>query len=377
MPEYRYEGIDRAGRKSRGVMNANHREAAAAALREQGLVPISIKEKVKTEPRTVPGFGSVSVQRLAEFTRKFAALAKTDIPISEVFEILAEEESGSLLPEAASHVAREVGLGRMLGEAMTDRPRAFSPLYIKMVEAGITSGTLDKVADNLASLFESENQLRKDLYSRLAYPIGLLILSFLMSIILRFIGFITPQLFAGLMGFWMVIIGLVLFGMTRTGYRIYREIGMRLPFIGTFMKKINLARFCRIFGLQYAAGVPLLEGLEASRQVLQDSNIERAVRGIEKRVQGGMELREAMVSVGVFPKQMVGMVGVGERAGGVDRMLEKLAEYYELDIRTTATIMTTVIWFVVFLMVGVTVGAIVISAWGHYFGMIGELIDEA
>jgi type II secretory pathway component PulF len=198
-----------------------------------------------------------------------------------------------------------------------------------------------------------------------------------MSIILRFIGFITPQLFAGLMGFWMVIIGLVLFGMTRTGYRIYREIGMRLPFIGTFMKKINLARFCRIFGLQYAAGVPLLEGLEASRQVLQDSNIERAVRGIEKRVQGGMELREAMVSVGVFPKQMVGMVGVGERAGGVDRMLEKLAEYYELDIRTTATIMTTVIWFVVFLMVGVTVGAIVISAWGHYFGMIGELIDEA
>src|SRR3990172_5154728 len=111
MPDFRYEGINRSGKKERGVIAANHLHGAAAALREKGIVPLSVKEKNALRPGTAPGFGSVTVQRLAEFTRKFAVLTKTDIPISEIFEILAEEDEGLLLPEASKHVAREISLG--------------------------------------------------------------------------------------------------------------------------------------------------------------------------------------------------------------------------------------------------------------------------
>jgi type IV pilus assembly protein PilC len=178
------------------------------------------------------------------------------------------------------------------------------------------------------------------------------------------------------MTFWLIIVGLGIIGMTKPGYRAYREIGFRLPGIGGMMRNINLARFCRVFGLQYAAGIPVLEGLEVSKEVLQDAALERAIEGMRKRINDGMDLRDAMLAAGVFPRRVVSMVGVGERAGGVDLMLEKLAEYYDLDVQTGSAVLTTLIWFLFYMLVLITGAIIVISAWGHYFGMIGQLINE-
>jgi type IV pilus assembly protein PilC len=198
--------------------------------------------------------------------------------------------------------------------------------------------------------------------------------AFLSAFILRAVGFVTNELFTLMMAFWLIIGGLFLFGITRVGYSIYRQIGFRLPGIGKIMRNINLARFCRILSLQYGAGVPVLEGLEVSKETLQDPVLERAVSGIQRRINSGMDFREAMAAVGVFPRRVVTMVGVGERAGGVELMLEKLAEYYDLDVETGSTILTTIIYFIVFLMVAVTVGIIVISAYSSYWGMLGEFM---
>lgn len=368
-------GRDESGKQVRGRIQAASRRLAVEALRKEGVIPTSLSEIVAVRPSTTPGFGSVSVARLAVYTRKFAQLIKTDIPLSEVFDILAEEEEGVLLPEASEYVARQIGQGTPLGEAMGARPRVFSRLYIKMVEAGLFSGTLDKVAGHLAKLYEAENVLRKKLLSKLTYPFILLAVCFLAALLLKAIGFIPPALFNGLMAFWLIIAGLGLFGMTRPGYKIYREIGLRLPAIGRLMRKINLARFCRVFGLQYAAGVPLLEGLDTSREVLQDSSLQRAVTSIQKRINAGMELRDAMIHTGVFPRRMVSMIGVGERGGGVEKMLEKMAEYYELEIDTESTILTTILYFVVYLAVAITVGVVVLSFWRSYFGMIEGLME--
>ncbi len=374
MPEFRYECVGRDGKRERGSIHARTRQGAVLVLKQRGLVPTSISELTPREPATAPGLGSVSVQRLAVFTRKFAELSRTDIPVSEIFEILAEEEEGTLLPEASRHVAQAVASGRGLGESMADRPRAFSKLYIKMVEAGLTSGTLDKVADNLARLYESEAGLRKKLVSKLTYPFILLLFCFAAGLILRGVGFVSNELFGTLMGFWLIISGLAIFGMTRPGYAIYRQIGLRLPVIGGLMKKISLARFCRIFGLQYGAGIPILEGLNVSKEVLQNPELERAVTGLQRRINAGMDLRDAMIATGVFPRRMVSMVGVGERAGGVELMLQKLAEYYELDVDTQSTILTTVLYFVVFLAVALTIAAVVISGYASYWRLVGEFM---
>ena len=368
-------GRDVSGKQVRGRLHAASRELAVEALRKEGVIPISVNEIATLSFGSVPGLGSVSVSRLAVYTRKFAELVKTDIPLSEIFEILAEEEQGTLLPEASRHVAKEIGRGTPLGEAMALRPFVFSKLYIRMIEAGLSSGTLDKVAGHLAKLYEAENALRKKLWSKLTYPFILLLICFLAALLLRAIGFIPPALFGALMSFWLVAAGLALLGITRPGYRIYREIGMRLPAIGSLMRKINLARFCRVFGLQYAAGVPLLEGLDTSREVLQDSSLQRAITSIQKRINAGMELRDAMIHTGVFPRRMVSMIGVGERGGGVEKMLEKMAEYYELEIDTESTILTTVLYFVVYLAVAITVGVVVLTFWSSYFGMINEMIQ--
>jgi type IV pilus assembly protein PilC len=376
VPDYRYECVDRAGKVQKGKLTADSREGAVIALRERGLIPTSVREIQSVRPAAAPGLGSVTVQRLGVFTRKFAELISTDIPLSEVFEILAEEEEGTLLPEACRHVAKEVAKGNYLIHAMAERPRVFSPLYIKMVEAGMRSGTLDKVADNLARIYEAETALRKRFISKLIYPAIILGVAFLSAFVLRAIGFVRNELFMALMGFWLVMGGLAVFGITRIGYSIYRQIGFRLPGIGKLMRNINLARFCRILGLQYGAGVPILEGLEVSKETLQDPTLQRAVTGIQRRINSGMDIREAMAAVGVFPRRVVTMVGVGERAGGVEQMLAKLAEYYDLDVETGSTILTTIIFFVVFFMVAITVGIIVISAWSSYWGLIGEFMPD-
>jgi type II secretory pathway component PulF len=374
---FRYECVN-AGRRERGEINADTRESAIKLLKERGWTPTSVNEvAAKTDySASGPGFAGVSVIRLAAYTRKFATLIKTDLPITEIFNILAEGEEGHLLPEASIHVANRIANGVKLGEAMAERPRVFSKLYIHMVEAGMNSGTLDLVAQNLAKLYESESALRKQLYGKLAYPIALLLFTFAISLIMKTIGFISNPIFMLLMTSWGIFAALVLLGRTAPGYKIYREIGFKIPGIGKMMRTINLARFCRVFGLQFAAGVPVLQGLDVAQEVLQDTSLENAVDRMKRHIVEGMNLRDSMVASGVFPTQMAGMVKAGEKAGGVEEMLNKLAEYYEQDIETMSSAMVTIIYFVVYMLVAATAIVILISAYGHYFGMIGAMIDE-
>jgi len=366
--------MDSAGKKTRGVVFAESRQVAVLKLKKQGLIPTDVKELAETQPEAAPMFGKVSVRNLSMYTRKFAELVRTDIPLTEIFDILAEEEEYRPLKEASEFLSTEVAKGRGLPEAMKERPRCFSPLYIRMIEAGMRSGTLDLIAQNLAKLYETESAFRQKLISRLFYPAGLLAFCFILSIATRALGVLNVGVFGGIMMFWTVVIALILIGITRAGYSLYRRIGFRLPWLGDYMRKINLARFCRIFGLQYASGVPVLEGLDTAKVTLQDPTLSQGVTGLQKRINAGMDLREAMVASGVFPKRMVSMVATGEAAGSVELMLQKLAEYYELDIETGSTIMAWAIWFVVFIAVAVTVGAVVISLWQNYFNMINSLI---
>ena len=368
--EFVYEGMDQSGRKQKGRLRAETKAAAIKAMRDKGLVPVSLKEIKERIPEYAPGIWGASIGRLAVFTRKFAQLVKTDVPISDIFEILAEEEESPLISEASSHVGKRIAVGTPIGEAMAERPRVFGRLYIRMVEAGLNSGTLDKVAENMAKMYETEHALRKNLQSKMTYPVILLAFCFLVAFLLKGLGFISPPLFGALMSFWGLIAALVAVGMTRPGYRIYREIGFRLPAIGAFMRNVNLARFCRIFGFQYAAGVPLLEALDISKTILQDYKLEHAVELLKKHINSGLDLRNAMMATGIFPRRVVEMVGVGEKGGGVDLMLEKLAEYYELDIQTQSTILATVLYYVAYLAVAVTVGMVVVSFYSGYWQKI-------
>ncbi len=373
--EFRYECIA-YGKRQRGTISADSREVATLLLKKKGWIPTSITEIIPKEPQDAPGFGGVSVQRLAAYTRKFATLVKTDIPITQVLSLLSESEQGRLLPEASQHVANQIANGVPFGQAMAERPKVFSKLYIRMVEAGLNSGTLDLVAENLAQLYENESKLRLKILGKLIYPFTLLGFSFLISLLLRAIGTITAELFAVLMGFWFIFGVIVLIGMTPPGYKVYREIGFKIPGLGKLMRTINLARFCRIFSLQFKAGVSILQGLDVSKEILQDRSFRDAVDRMQAHIMDGMDLRDAMVASGIFPSQMSGMIGAGEVAGSIEIMLDKLAEYYEQDIDSMSSVMVNFIYFAVYFMIMITAAIIVISAWGSYFGMIEGLINE-
>lgn len=364
------------GKRQRGKISADSREIATLLLKKKGWTPTSVTEILPKQPQDAPGFGGVSVKRLAGYTRKFATLVKTDIPITEVMSLLAESEQGRLLPEASRHVANQIANGVPFGDAMAERPRVFSKLYIRMIEAGLNSGTLDLVAENLAQLYENESKLRTKILGTLIYPFGLLAFSFLISLILRAIGTIPPQLFSVLMGFWFIFGMIVFIGMTPPGYKVYREIGFKIPGLGKLMRTINLARFCRILSLQYKAGVSVLRGLDVTKEILQDRSFRNAVDRMQTHIIDGMDLRDAMVASGVFPSQMSGMIRVGERAGSVDSMLDKLAEYYDQDIDTMSSMLANFIYFAVYFMIMITAGIIIFSFWSGYWGKIGELINE-
>jgi type IV pilus assembly protein PilC len=398
---YTYRVRDQRGSLVTGEMLADSPGLVINRLREMNLVPLEIKAKragMKREITLRPG--QVKLKDLAVFSRQFATMVNSGLPLLRTLGILEEQTENSQLKKVLSEIRLDVERGNSLSGALAKHPRTFSPLYISMCRAGETAGNLDQILVRLADTIEREVTLRQKIKSAMTYPI--VVFAMVILILAAMLLFVVPtfeDLYSSLGGtlplptrillgvsetfrkfFWVVILLAIgaswLFRRwtkTDRGRRAFDRFKLRVPIFGSLFQKTALARFARTLGVLSRSGVPILQALDIVKDTVRNEVVADAVRDVQSGVKEGESIAAPLGAHKVFPPMVVQMMAVGEETGQLDQMLEKIADFYDEEIAATVDSLTSLIEPIMIAVVGGAVGLIVISLYLPLFRII-ELI---
>ncbi|MGE5236231.1 MAG: type II secretion system F family protein [Acidobacteriota bacterium] len=399
MPSFEWKGRDRGGHPQSGILVADNKEAVLAVLRRQQIVPLAVKEKGKeiALPKIRRG---VDEKLLAIFTRQFSVMIDAGLPLVQCLQILGEQQENKPFQRIILQVREDVESGSSLANAMRKHPLAFSDLYVNMVAAGEAGGILDTILQRLATYIEKAARLKAQVKSAMIYPAAVISIAILVVyVILWKVIPVFASLFASLGAdlplptrvvvwlskfvgrFWWLIIGVAAAGViavrryyaTPQGKLVIDRMLLKSPILGTVLRKIAVARFCRTLGTLLSAGVPVLESLEITARTSGNAVIEQAILEVRKQVEEGKSMAEPLKSTGQFPAMVVQMISVGETTGAMDTMLAKIAEFYEEEVDVAVAGMMKLIEPIMILFLGVVIGGIVIAMYLPMFDLISKI----
>jgi type IV pilus assembly protein PilC len=399
MPSFEWRGRTRAGQVRQGVLVAENRGAAEAALRRDQIQVQNLREK--REIRLMPRLPQrVSSKRLAIFTRQFSVMLDAGLPLVQCLEILGEQEENRTFRGIIQRVRSDVEQGSSLAEAMRRHPKAFDDLFVNMVAAGEAGGILDVILQRLATFLEKITKLKAQVKSALIYPASVITIAIgVVWIILRFVIPTFAQLFAGLGSEmpWItrvvvgtsnfvgryspwIILAVILFAIflsrwhkTDRGRRAIDGFMLKIPIIGMLLRKIAVARFCRTLSTLTTSGVPILDGLEITAKTSGNAIIEDAVMAVRRSVEEGKTISEPLAETKVFPPMVVQMINVGEQTGALDQMLSKIADFYEDEVDTAVAGLMKLIEPLLIAFLGVVIGVIVASMYLPLYSLITQI----
>ncbi len=400
MPDYKYQGTNRAGSSVSGVMTASSKAELQNQLKRQQITPTKMTEKGKEF--NIPTFGAgVNAKELAIFTRQFSVMIDAGLPLVQCLEILASQQENKTFQKVLTGTRSQVEGGATLSAAMRSSPKVFDALYVNMVEAGETGGILDTILQRLSTYIEKNVKLQRAVKSALVYPVGVLtVAGGVITLLLWKVVPIFATLFAGLgvdlplptkivielsnfigsifgllilVGFVGSIFGLKIWYGTPQGRYIIDATILKLPVLGILMRKIAVARFTRTLGTLIASGVPILEGLDITAKTAGNAVVERALQQVRKSLEEGKSLTEPLKDSNVFPGMVTQMIAVGEQTGAMDAMLQKIADFYEEEVDAAVKDMLTALEPIMIVFLGVVVGGVVISLYLPLFSLIGKL----
>lgn len=401
MPQYEFRGTSRTGESITGTRAAPSREALDAVLRREQITPTRIVEKGREiaipKPKVV---GRVSAKELAIFTRQFSVMIDAGLPLVQCLEILSTQQENKAFAKVLAGVRSSVESGSTLANALRQYPKIFDDLYTNMVEAGETGGILDTILQRLSTYIEKAVKLKRAVQSALIYPVAVLVIAG--GVIFLLLWQVVPifaTLFAGLgvtlplptrivigastaigtfaipmfilmgVGGW----GLKQYYATPNGRMMIDSIVLKLPLLGTLMRKIGVARFTRTLGTLITSGVPMLEAMDITARTSGNAVIEKAILSVRKAIEEGRTIVDPLRETGVFPNMVVQMIGVGEQTGALDAMLQKIADFYEDEVDAAVGDLLTAMEPAIILVLGVVVGGVVISMYLPLFELIGKL----
>ena len=387
MPVYSFRGKSRTGTEVRGEREADTKQALVAALRREQISPLVIKEKGKEF--TLPKFGGkVKTKELAIFTRQFSVMIDAGLPLVQCLEALAVQQENKIFQSVLQAVRTEVEGGSTLAFAMRQHPRVFDDLYTNMIAAGEAGGILDTILQRLSSYIEKAVKLKRAVKSAMVYPV--VVLTIAVGVIILILWKVVPifsTLFASmdvslplptriviagsnfvgryiifiLPAFFVIGYAFKKYYRTRNGRRVVDRLLLKVPVLGSVLKKIAVARFSRTLSTLISSGVPILEGLEITAKTAGNSIVEEAIMKTRNSIEEGKTIVEPLRDSGVFPTMVTQMVGVGEQTGALDTMLTKIAEFFEDEVDAAVADLLTAIEPLMILVLGVIVGGIVIS----------------
>ena len=389
MPIYKFSGVDVAGTKIAGEREATNKQLLQATLRKERIANIVIKEKGKEFTLPTLGSGKIPVKDIAIFFRQFSVMIDAGLPLVQCLEILAANQENPAFQKSLTGVRVTVESGATLANAMRQYPKVFDDLTTNMVEAGETGGILDVILQRLAAYVEKAVKLKAAVKSALIYPVSVISIAVLVvGALLKFVVPIFEKLFAGL-GVDLplptrIVIGLSQFvqnffvGIKQIrkdskGKYITDSILLKMPIVGSLLRKIAVARFTRTLGTLITSGVPILEGLSITARTSGNAVLEEALLKVRKAIEEGRTIVDPLKECGVFPNMVTQMIGVGEATGAMDNMLQKIADFYEDEVDAGTKDLLTLLEPLMIAFLGVAVGGIVISLYMPLFAMIAKL----
>jgi len=388
---YEYEVVDSRGKRSKGKLDASTESAAAAVLRQQGVVALSINESGKglQKDLQIPGLGSrTTLKDLAIFSRQFATMTSSGLSLLRSLAILEEQTSKASLQKAIHDVRRDIEGGLSLSASMAKQEKTFPRLMVAMIRAGETGGFLDSALDRVATNIEKDANLRAKIKSALTYPVIVICFSLLMiSGVLIFIVPIFQKMFSSLGGklplptqilvtlsnqmLWIAPLSITVGVLGTIGFKrklhddyawrlAFDKFKLRMPVFGKLLIKIAISRFSRNLGTLLAVGVPIMQALDIVGATTGNAVIGEAMKDVAASVRDGQPMSAPLVRHPIFPAMVTQMLEVGEETGQVSAMLDKVADFYDHEVEVATESLTAAIEPVMVVVMGGLVGSMVI-----------------
>jgi type IV pilus assembly protein PilC len=395
---YAYKVRDRQGKLVSGEIWGDNDLSVVARLREMGYTPVKVGKKrtgMSMEISLRPGH--VKPKELSIFSRQFATMVNSGLPILRALSILGSQTESKALQKVVTQVRMDVERGSSLSAAMSKHPKAFTNLYVAMIRAGETGGVLDQVLIRLADNTEKEVELRSRVKSAMTYPV--VVLAMVSLVLVAMLLFVVPQfksIYAQLHGslplptklllsvsdsfkrFFFVWVAVAVAGAfvfkrwkkTPRGRDTIDRVKLRVPVFGGLFHKTALARFSSTLSILLQSGVPILQSLDIVAETVNSTVVSRAVQDVQNSVKEGESIAKPLGRHQVFPPMVVQMLAVGEETGSVDTMLRKVAEFYESEVTATVDALTSLIEPLMIAVIGAAVGAAVIALYLPMFKII-------
>ncbi len=383
--DFTYEALSRSGEAVTGKVVANSTAEAYEKLREAGVVVTSLKEN--TAKKKKKGGKKVTLADMSLFSRQLAAMIGAGIPVTQAMNTLVAQTTNPTLSEAIKNIAQDVEGGAALSEAFTAQNHVFSDLFCSMVAAGEMGGMLDKTLLAMSNQLHKDKQLKDSVKSATSYPkmvgmLAIVIVIFMLIFMvptfqgmtdgatdLSIITVIIYKMSEALRARWYIIfpaIAVLIFIIIQIVksppiQHFWENHKMNAPIVGELISKTIFARFCRIFATLVAGGVTAVKALETAGPTSGSKLVEDAVFKAIEDVENGRTIHEALDEPHIFPPMVISMIAIGEEAGSLPTMLDKVAEFYEEDVDSIAKNLGSVLEPIMLVGLGSVVGFMIIA----------------
>jgi type IV pilus assembly protein PilC len=398
MAAFAYSATNALGAESAGQVDAPDIGAARELLRQKGLRPLSLAEVGSTQAGGKKKHKKVKARSLQVFSRQFATMIDAGLSVVQSLVILEQQTDDQGLAGVIREVRSDVEGGMLLSQAMARHPNVFDRLYISMIEAGEAAGILDTTLDRVAMQIEKEMQIKRRVKGAMVYP--MVVLCFAIVVLIGMLMFLVPvfeHIFKDLngqlptltrivvaassvvRGYWFILfpaMGGAVYGFRRwkktpTGRQTWDRFKLRAPAgIGKVVQKVAMARFARTLATLVAAGVDIIKALEIAGTTSGNWVVESALANVRAQVHQGVPIAQPLIDEPVFPPLVAQMVRVGEETGELEKMLDKIADFYEDEVDTSIASLTSIVEPLMMIGVGAIIGVIVISMYLPMFKLL-------
>lgn len=386
MASFTYDGMNRQGQNVHGEVVADNSSAAMDKLREAGIIVTDIKEKVINEKKK-SGVKKVSIQDVAVFARQMAAMISAGVPVTRALATLAKQTTNPTLSAAIVDISENVESGMPLSDAFAMYPKIFDDLFVAMIATGEVGGILEQSLISLANQLQKNKALKDNIKSAVSYPKNIGI--FAIILLIAMLAFMVPIFqkmipsgteLNGLTQFifnasnslrtqwylWILVAAVIIVALrfiikSKFAHTFWEKNKLHMPLLGDFITKMVIARFCRTLATLLAGGVTAVEALQSAGPTSGSDLIRDAVNDAISDIEEGKSISDSLDKSGLFPPMVTGMIAIGEEAGTLPELLDKVAEFYEEDVETTSRNLGSIIEPIALIGIGGLVGAMLIS----------------
>ena len=402
MDTFKWQGKNRQGKKVKGELEAISESVVTLSLRKQGIIDLKVRKKPKDIEINIPFIkASVPEKDVVVFSRQFATMINAGLPIIQCLEIQSKQQENKEFKKVLTTIKEDVEKGETLADSLKKHPLVFDSLYSNMVEAGETGGALDVILSRLAFFMEKNMKLKRKVKGALVYPasvicVSIIVISIMMIFVIpafqdMFTGFgaelpLLTQIIVNISAFMrsnVIFIVAALFLTVFAFKKIYQKsdkahyffdnMFLKMPIFGPLLRKVAVAKFTRTLGTMISSGVPILTSLDIVARTSGNVVLEKAIMNTRESISQGKTIAEPLMESGIFPSMVVQMISVGETTGALDQMLNKIADFYDDEVDTAVSAITSLIEPLLMVFLGGILGTMIVAMYLPIFKM-GDVV---